>query len=157
MKKFLLNFLIPILTFSFGVGIYRISTPKVSLKTITTFTSFYDGASVEIETYAQLTDFDSNYYYLGDFDEKIGMVVGLDTENSSPDLASLHNELVANLSDKHFKRVKVLVKGTVKDNCKTEVSSNGAISFGCCFGRSITIKAQEVKQLEPVEDYTLPE
>ncbi len=149
----MLKLLIPLLTFSFGVGIYRISPPKASLHTITTFTSLFDGASVELETYAQLLDHDTNEYYLGDFDEKTGAVVRLDTENSSSNsLASLSNELEANLLDKHFKRVKVLVKGTVKDNCKTDGST-----FGCYFGRSITIKAQEVKQLEPVEDYTLPE
>ena len=152
MKKFLLNLLIPVLTFAVGVGIYRFSIPAASLQNIANYTAFYDGVDVQIETYAQLADSDQNYFYLGDFDEKTKALFLLNTEKSSINLASLHNELIGNFSDKHFKRVKVLVIGKVQDNCKTD-----GLTFGCCFGRTITIKAQEVKQLEPIEDYTMPE
>lgn len=148
----MLNLIIPILTFVVGVGIYRFSIPNSSLNNIANYTTLYDGVDVQIETYAQLADTESEYYYLGDFDTKTKALFLLDTEKSSTNLASLHNELAGNFSDKHFKRVKVLIIGKVQDNCKSD-----GLTFDCCFGRTITIKAQEVKQLEPIEDYTMPE
>jgi hypothetical protein len=157
MKKFLLNLLIPILTFVIGVGIYRISSPNVSLAAISEYTFFYNGMNVQIETYAQLESYDGNSWYIGEPFEKQEVSTYLDLENNLTNLDTLHSQLKENLSEQKFKRVKVLVKGTVKDNCNQQGKTGGSISFGCCFGRSITIKAQEVIQLEPVEDYISPE
>ena len=158
MKKFLLNLLIPLLTFTLGVGIYRIALPEVSIATISEYTFFYDGMNVQIETYAQLASYDENEWYLGEPFEKKEVFTHLNLENNSTNLVILHSQLKENLSKQNFKRAKVLVRGTVKDNCIPEVSKDGGITLsGCCYGRSITIKAQEVIQLEPVEDYTLPE
>ena len=153
MKKFLLSFIIPILTFGFGVYIYRISTPNVSLETISNYTQFYDGMNVEIETYAQLLFFDENDWSIGEMFEKPEAATYLNLENNPTNLANLQNQLKENLTENHYKRAKVLVRGKVKDNC-------GGLNFGkatCCFGRSITIQANEVIQLAPVEDYTRPE
>jgi hypothetical protein len=156
MKKFTLNLLIPILTFAFGVGVYRVSSPKVSLEKVSNYTFFYDGMNVEIETYAQLTTYDKDNWYIGEPYEKKEIFTDLDLENNSASLDILHSQLKENLSEQKYKRAKVLVKGTVKDNCKTD-ASGGKIVFGCCFGRSITIKARDIIQLEPVEDYIKPE
>ena len=156
MKKFLLNLLIPLLTFTLGVGIYRIALPEVSIATISEYTFFYDGMNVQIETYAQLASYDGNEWYLGEPFEKKEVFTHLNLENNSTNLVILHSQLKENLSKQNFKRAKVLVRGTVEDNCKTN-TGGGKISFGCCFGRSITVKAQEVIQLKHVEDYTLPE
>jgi len=157
MKKFLLNLLIPLLTFTLGVGIYRIASPNVSIATISGYTFFYDGMNVKIQTYAQLASYDENEWYLGEPFEKKEVFTHLDLEKNSTNLDTLHSQLKENLSKQNFKRAKVLVRGTIKDNCIPEVSNGGGITLGCCFGRSITVKAQEVIQLEPVEDYTLPE
>jgi hypothetical protein len=157
MKKFILNLLMPILTFALGVGIYRISSPTVSIETITEYTFFYDGMNVQIETYVQLEHFDENNWYIGEPFEKKEVWTNLDLENNSTDVTDLHSQLKENLSKEQFKRAKVLVKGVVKDDSKLEPSKSGTISFGCCFGKSITIKAQEVTQLEPVGDYIRPE
>ena len=156
MKKFLLNLLIPILTFVLGVGIYRVSSPNVSIQTITNYTLFYDGINVEIETYVQLESFDENIWYIGEPFEKMEVWTSLDLEKTSTNLDTLHSELKENLSEQSYKRAKVLVRGTVKDDCKVDRSESGTLSFGCCFGKSITIKAQEVIQLAPVEDYIRP-
>jgi hypothetical protein len=149
MKKFLLNLLIPILTFIIGVGIYRISTPNVSIETLTKYTAFYDGMNVQIETFAQVEPIDGKVLYLGEPFEKLEAWTYLHTEGNSLNLDNLHNQLKENLSQKHFKRAKVLVIGRVEDNCNKGTT--------CCFGKSITIQAQEVTQLEPVEEYDLPE
>jgi hypothetical protein len=149
MKKFLAVFIIPIITFCLGVFVYRNSIPKVSIETLTKRTNFYNGMNVKIETYAQLEFIDEKVLYLGEPFEKYEAWTYLHTEESSINLDNLRNQLKENLSKKHFKRVKVLVKGTVQNNC-----NKGAT---CCFGESITIKAQEVTQLEPVEDYNLPD
>lgn len=156
MKRFLLNFLITILTFALGIGIYRVSTPNVSLKTISDYTFFYDGTNVEIETYIQATGYDTDTLLLGDFSNRSGIAAYIYPSELTVNLSSLQNQLIGNFTETRFKRMKVLVKGTVKDNCKTDYGS-GKISFGCCFGRSVTIKAQEVTQLEPVKDYIKPE
>ena len=158
MKKFILNLLIPILTFALGVGIYRVSSPKVSLEKISNYTFFYDGINVEIETYAQLTSYDKENWYIGEPYEKKEVFTNLDLENNSTNLDILHSQLKENLSEQKFKRAKVLVKGTVKDDWKIDTWTNGdKIRFGCCCGKSLTVKAQEVIQLEPVEDYIKPE
>ncbi|HXH69558.1 MAG TPA: hypothetical protein VNI60_04340 [Pyrinomonadaceae bacterium] len=149
MKKFLALFIIPIITFCLGVSVYRNSTPEVSIETITKHTSFYDGMNVQIKTYAQLESIDEKNLYSGEPFEKYEAWTYLHTEENSINIDNLRNQLKENLSKKHFKRVKVLVKGTIQDNCNKGTT--------CCFGNSITIKAQEVTQLEPVEDYTLPE
>lgn len=149
MKKFLLNLLIPILTFIVGVGIYRISTPNVSVVTLTNYTAFYEGMNVEVETYAQLQPFDSKLLYLGEPFEKPEVWTYVNTEENSLNIDNLRNQLKENLTNNHFKRAKVRVIGTVEDNCNKGIT--------CCFGKSITIKAQEVTQLEPVKDYDLPE
>ncbi len=149
MKKFLALFIIPIITFSLGVFVYRNSTPKVSIETLTKYTNFYDGMNVQIETYSQLEFIDEKVLYLGEPFEKYEAWTYLLTEDTSINLENLRNQLKEDLSKKHFKRAKVLVKGVVQNNC-----GKGAT---CCFGESITIKAQEVTQLEPVEDYNLPE
>jgi hypothetical protein len=148
MKKFLAAFIIPIITFCIGVFIYRNSVPKVSIETLTKHTNFYDGMNVQIETYAQLEFIDENVLYIGEPFEKYEAWTYLQTENSSINIDNLRNQLKESLTKKHFKRVKVLVKGMVQNNC-----NKGAT---CCFGESITIKAQEVIQLEPIEDYDLP-
>ncbi len=114
--------------------------------------------NVQIETFAQLESYDENSWYLGEPFEKKEVWTILDLEGNSTNLDTLHFQLKENLSKQHFKRAKVLVKGTVKDNCIPEVSKGGGVTLsGCCYGRSMTIKAQEVIQLEPVEDYNLPE
>ncbi len=149
MKKFLAAFIIPIITFCLGVFVYRNSTPKVSIETITKHTIFFDGMNVQIETYAQLEFIDEKVMYLGEPFEKYEAWTYLNDEETSINLGYLRNQLKENLSKKRFKRVKVLVKGKIQNNC-----NKGAT---CCFGESITIKAQEVTQLEPVKDYALPE
>ncbi len=156
MKKFLLNLLIPLLTFAIGVGTYTSVSPNVSIETLAGYTSFYDGRDVEIETYAQLASYDENIWYIGDYSEKKGVLTYLDLEKNAINLDYLHSQLRENLSEQNFKRVKILVKGKVKDNCRMDRSEGSKISFGCCFGKSITIQAKEVIQLEPVEDYTRP-
>lgn len=152
MKKFLLNLLIPILTFSIGVGIYRTASPNVSIETISEYTFFYDGMNVEIETYIQLEGSDDNFWYIGEPFEKKEVWTYLDLERNSTNLDALHSQLKENLSERNYKRAKVLVRGTIRDNCKM---SDGIAR--CCFGRSMTIKVQEVIQLGPVEDYARPE
>jgi hypothetical protein len=149
MREFLAAFIIPIITFCLGVFVYRNSIPKVSIETLTKRTNFYNGMNVQIETYAQLEFIDEKVLYLGEPFEKYEAWTYLHTEESSINLDNLRNQLKENLSKKHFKRVKVLVKGTIQNNC-----NKGAT---CCFGESITIKAQEVTQLEPFEDYNLPD
>jgi hypothetical protein len=151
MKIFLIAFIAPILTFAIGVGIYRISVPNVSLETISEHTVFYDGMNVEIETYVQLTHFDENEWYLGEPFEKKQIFTWLKIGTSNPKIDKLHNELKEGLSETYFKRAKVLVKGKIKDNCKSN-----ELTITCCFGKSLTITAQEVNQLAPIENYTIP-
>jgi hypothetical protein len=147
MKKFLVANIISIITFFLGVFVYRISTPKVSIETLTKSTNFYDGMNMQIETYAQLVFIDEKILYLGEPFRKYEACTYLHTEKSSINLDNLRNQLRENLSRKHFKRVKILIKGAVQNNCNKEAT--------CFSGESITIKAQEVTQLEPVEDYNL--
>ena len=104
---------------------------------------------MQIESYIQLDSIGERVLYLGEPFEKPEAWTYLNTEENSINVDYLRNQLKENLSKNHFKRAKVLVKGKVEDNCNKGVT--------CCFGRSITIKAQEVVQLEPIEDYTLPE
>lgn len=157
MKRFLLSFIVPILTFCVGVYIYRISSPNVSLETVSKYTYFYNGMNVEIESYLQAVSYDDDdTLFLGDFSNPTGTATYIHPSDTQLDLSHLKNELNENFSDQKFKRVKVLVRGKVKDNCNI-ISDNGAISFGCCFGKTMTIKAREVIQLAPVEDYSLPE
>lgn len=151
MKRFLLSFIIPILTFCAGVYIYRISSPNVSLETVSKYTYFYDGINVEIETYAQLENFDGNSWTIGEPFEKYEAVTFLNLENNSTNLENLKSQLKENLTINFYKRAKVLVKGEVKDNCNVRGFAN------CCFGKTMTIKAREVIQLAPVEDYSRPE
>lgn len=151
MKKFLISFFIPILTFFAGVCVYRLSTPKISLETISKYTSFYDEMQVEIETYAQLENFDENLWSIGEPFEKYEAMTFLNLENNSTNLENLKFQLKENLTINSYKRAKVLVRGEVKDNCNRRGIS------ACCFGKTMTIKAREVIQLAPVEDYTRPE
>lgn len=151
MKKFLLSFIIPILTFCAGVYIYRISTPKVSLETVSKYTTFYDEMNVEIETYAQLENAEENLWSIGEPFEKYEAWTFLNLENNTTYLENLSSQLRENFSKNNYKRVKVLVKGTVNDNCNRRGIS------ACCFGKTMTIKAREVVQLAPVEDYSRPE
>ncbi len=111
---------------------------------------------VEIETYAQLESYDENSWYIGEPFEKNEVWTNLDLEKNSTNLDALHFQLKENLSERNYKRAKVLVRGTIKDDCKTDAGNGSKISFGCCFGKSITIKAQEVIQLAPVENYIRP-
>ncbi len=149
MKKFLFYIILSILTFAFGVFIYRISSPNVSMVTLTNYTAFYDGKEIETETYIQVESLNGKYFYLGEPFEKPEAWVYLNTEGTNINLDSLKKQLIVNLSNRHFYRAKVFVKGTVRDNCNKGTT--------CCFGRTITILAQEVKQLAPVEEYTRPE
>lgn len=154
-------FLISILTFLIGVGIYSFSVtnfapivtnyeqPTVSLETISGDTEFYDGQDIVIKTYIQLTYFDENSFYLGEIEKK-HVMTHLNIDNVNLDIDSLHKKLKVNLSENNYNRALVLVKGKVQDNCNIE----GIIS--CCFGKTITIKAQEIKQLAPVEYYKRP-
>lgn len=112
---------------------------------------------MEIETYIQLKGYDENDWYIGEPFEKKESMTSLNLEKNSTNLDALHSQLKENHSEKNYKRAKVLVRGTVKDDCKIDRSESGTLSFGCCFGKSITLQATEVIQLSPVEDYTRPE
>jgi hypothetical protein len=102
--------------------------------------------------------FTTNLWSIGEPYNKEEVWTILDLEANSSDLNALHSQLKENLSKQSFKRAKVLVKGIVQDNCTPLTSESGEIlSSRCCFGRTITIKAQEITQLEPVEDFTKPE
>ena len=157
MKKFLLNLLIPVLTFALGIGVYRIALPTVSIETISDYTFFYNGRDVQIETYVKLRSPDGNVWYLGEPFSKNEAVVFLDLENNSTYLGALHSQLKEDLSDRNFKFAKVLIRGTVEDNCSPGAPDNKFTDVCCYNFRLITIKAQEVIQLEPVETYTLPQ
>lgn len=91
MKKFLINLLIPVLTFTLGVGVYRISSPTVSIEMISDYTFFYNGMDVQIETYVQLASYDKNEWYLGEPFEKKEASTYLDLENNSTNLNTLHS------------------------------------------------------------------
>lgn len=156
MKKLISGFFVALLTFALGIFIYRVSSPKVSLETISKYTAFYDGMNVTVETYAQLKSYDDKSWYIGEPSEKMEIWTNLDISNVHINLETLHTQLKEDLNEQSYKRVRVLVKGKVIDSCN-HLSDNGTITFGCCFGKSIKIVAQEVKQLAPVEVYTRPE
>ena len=149
MKMFLASFIIPIITFSLGVFIYRNSTPKVSIEALTNQTNFYDGMNMQIKTYAQLELTDEKVLYLGEPFEKYEAWTYINIKDSTINIENLRNQLKVGLSKKHFKRAKVLVEAVVQNNCFKGTR--------CCSGESITINAQEVRQLEPIKNYILPE
>lgn len=156
MKKFLLNLLIPILTFALGIGIYRNAVPNVSLETISESMFFYDGLDVEIESYAQLWSVDDNELFLRDYNNRNELVTHLEFTEGQEVPKNLLNQLKENYTERNFKRVKVLVAGKIKDDCNP-VKENGKISFGCCFGKSMSIKVNKITLLSSIEDFVRPE
>ncbi len=156
MKKFLLNLLIPIVTFAFGIGIYRNSTPNVSLETISENTFFYDGLNVEIESYAQLWNADDDELFLKDYNNKTELLTHLKFSENQVLPSNLTQKLREDYTENKFKRIKVLVSGKIKDDCNP-IRENGTISFGCCFGKSMFIKVDKITTLAPIEDFVRPE
>lgn len=147
MKIFFLSLMMPILTFFIGVEVFRNATPKVSLETVTENTAFYDGMNVEIESYMQAEELDANLWRLGQQFEKPEYWTFLNFDENKSEIDSLKSELKENFSHERYKRAKVVVKGVITDNCKKSL---------CCFGKSLTLKVYEIKQIAPVEDYSKP-
>lgn len=147
MRIFLLSLTIAILTFFIGVEVFRNSTPKVSLETITENTAFYDGMTVEIESYMQADDIDENLWRLGQQFEKAEYWTFLKFNENKSEIDSLKLNLKENFSIDHYKRAKVVVKGVITDNCKKRL---------CCFGKSLNLEVSEIRQISPVEDFSRP-
>ncbi|MCD9187583.1 MAG: hypothetical protein LUM44_14280 [Pyrinomonadaceae bacterium] len=147
MKIFLLSLMMPILTFYIGVEVFRNAAPKVSLETVTENTDFYDGMTVEIESYMQAEEIDTNLWRLGQQFEKPEYWTFLNFDENKSEIDSLKSELKENFSLDRYKRVKVVVKGVITDNCKNRL---------CCFGKSLNLKVYEIKQIAPVEDFSNP-
>lgn len=147
MKIFFLSLMMPILTFFIGVEVFRNATPKVSLETVTENTAFYDGMTVEIESYMQAEEIDTNLWRLGQQFEKPEYWTFLNFDENKSEIDSLKSELKENFSHERYKRVKVVVKGVITDNCKERLS---------CFGKSLNLKVYEIRQIAPVEDFSRP-
>lgn len=147
MKIFFLSLMIPILTFFIGVEVYRNVTPQVSLETITENTAFYDGMNVEIESYMQADEMDEDFWRLGQQFEKPEYWTFLNFDENISEIDALKSELKENFSTDRYKRVKVIVKGVITDNCKNTT---------CCAGKVLKLKVYEIKQIAPVEDFSRP-
>lgn len=147
MKIFFLSLMMPILTFFIGVEVYRHSTPQVSLETVTENTAFYDGMNVEIESYMQAEEIDTNLWRLGQQFEKPEYWTFLNFDENKSEIYSLKSELKENFSTDRYKRAKVVVKGIITDNCQNRL---------CCFGKSLNLKVYEIEQIAPVEDFSNP-
>lgn len=145
MKIFFLSLMMPILTFFIGVEVFRNATPKISLQTITENTDFYDGMSVEIESYMQADEIDGKIWRLGQQFEKPEYWTFLNFDENKSEIDSLKSKLKEDFSINRYKRAKVVVKGVITDNCKKRL---------CCFGKSLNLKVYEIKQIAPVEDFS---
>jgi hypothetical protein len=156
MKKIFVALFVFLITFCIGITDYRISTPELTLETISTNSEFYDGNEVEFVSYIQISpDFISRYeaipgkdFNVGDYFEKIESKTNLDIKTNSINLDSLLLELSENYSVNHYKRAKVRVSGIIIDNCNKGIP--------CCFGKTMNLVVDKIEQLEPAEDYTLP-
>ncbi|HQU84710.1 MAG TPA: hypothetical protein PKY59_16345 [Pyrinomonadaceae bacterium] len=147
MKIFFVSLIILILTFFIGVEVFRNSTPNLSLETISKDTAFYDGMNVEIESYIQFDGIDQDSWRLGQQFEKPEYWTFLKFDESKSDIESLKSQLRDNFSLERYKRAKVVVKGVITDNCKKRL---------CCFGKSLSLKVYEIRQISPVEDFYNP-
>jgi hypothetical protein len=156
MKKIFGALFVFLITFFIGTTDYRISTPELTLETISNNSEFYDGKAVEFVSYIQIRpDFISKYevqpsedLYVGEVFEKLEATTNLDIKTNSINLDNLFLELSENYSINKYKRAKVRVRGIIVDNCNKGVS--------CCFGKTMNLTVSEIEQLEPAEDYTLP-
>lgn len=146
MKKILCNLLLMLLTFEIGFMIYRAFIPKVTLAQISESTSFYNGKTVEVETFLLARKNDDSLWTITDFDESSEVVTAAYFEEDSikPDF------LKDSVNTDGIKRAKVLIKGKVLDNCNIDGRPT------CCLFKAVTIEAREVIQLAPVEDYSQP-
>lgn len=147
MKIFFLSLMMPILTFFIGVEVFRNATPKVSLETVTENADFYDGMSVEIESYMQAEELDANLWRLGQQFEKPEYWTFLNFDENKSEIDSLKSELRENFSIDRYKRAKVVVKGVITDNCE---------NITCCAGKVLRLKVYEIRQIAPVEVFSRP-
>ena len=147
MKKLACNLLLMLLTFEIGFVLYRAFIPKVTLAQISENTSFYNGRTIEVETFLLARKSDESLWTITDFDESTSAVTVAYFENDSakPDF------LKDSINKDGIKQAKVLIKGKVLDNCNIDGRPT------CCLFKAITIETQEVIQLEPVKDYSRPE
>lgn len=160
MKKFTLKLLLFFLTFSVGFSVYRYCDPylKVSLEEISRNSEVYDGKYVEIVSYIRVESHlisrdeavPAEELIVGDDFENYEYPTILNLEKNSINLDSLRSELSENYTLYKFKRMKVRVSGKITDNCR-----KGGVT--CCFGHSMTLVLDKIKQIEPIEDYSLPE
>jgi hypothetical protein len=156
MKKTLVALFVFLITFCIGITNYKISTPELTLETISTNSAFYDGKEVEFISYIQISpDFISKYEVqaskdlnVGEVFEKLEARTNLDIKTNSINLDNLLLELSENYSINRHKRAKVRVRGIIIDNCNKGVT--------CCFGKTMNLIVAKIEQLAPAEDYTLP-
>jgi hypothetical protein len=145
--------MVAILAFLVGVGSAGLAH-KTSLEEITKDIKSYDGQSVELVTYLQLNPLGqiepvNDYWILGERFEKPEAFTILDIETNSIKLGSLADELRVDYSRNNFRRVKVLVRGQVVNDCiKHEL---------CCFTQQITITANQIEPLGQPEYYSVPD
>lgn len=141
------------LTFSVGFSVYRYCDPylKVSLEEISKNAKDYEGKQVELITYLRTNNLDTfdDSLALGEQYERPEVWAILNVKTNSINLDSLRSQLNENHHYYDYKRVKVLVRGTLIYNCNKGVT--------CCGGESVTIIADKVEQLGNIEDYSVAE
>ena len=120
-----------------------------SLETISNSPKRYDDKTIEVIDYVYVWDFSPKDWRLGDEDHRsrYGASVGLEFNGPKP--RALERLLTENLTVEAHNRVKVRVKGRVKDNCNIP----GVMT--CCFGRTMTIIVETIVPVGNVERYRI--
>lgn len=133
-----------LLAFYVGLLAFEFWYVHTTLAEITANIKHYDGRLVEIETYLQVDSFEGGWT-AGEQWEKPEAFTILQLTNEP---AQLRDKLSHHLSLSEYNRVKVLLRGRVKDQC------TGGNT--CCFGQVIKIEDASFVQIGPIEPYTRP-
>lgn len=140
-----------IATLTFLIGLLTVPDSRyirTSLSDISSDVSSFDGKLVEVETYAQVDPVFDGDWIAGEPFEKREIFTFLKLATASQDL---QKELAADVSELQYNRVKVTIRGRVKDNC----AQTGGITT-CCFGSSMTLENATMRRIGMVERYSRP-
>jgi hypothetical protein len=136
-----------------GVMGYRHSNPTVTVETLSRNSWFFDGMNVKVEAYVLLAPLDGVVWVVEDESAPTGSVTFLEFDKDFPIDQELKTQLRRIRGTDSYNRVRVRLQGRVTDNCKT-IFSERAIAFGSCVGQPISIRVNEMTQLEPAKLFT---
>lgn len=143
------HLIVAVLTFAIGLlTVPSAGFTPTTLVEISSNVKAFDGKLVEVETYAQLDQVFDREWTAGEPFEKPEIFTFL---KLSSEPLQLREQLTLNLSDSEYYRVKVLIRGRVRDNCRED---DGITK--CCFGISMALEDATLHQTGEVERFIRP-